>query len=89
MIFLCGKKVTVKTRVKLLKEQVLPYLYDRGIDKDDFFNASICYADSELEHENLDNLFEYELPMVRETVKGEPWGEGINVIDLNEAEMLD
>lgn len=84
-----GKKVTVKTRVKLLKEQVLPYLYDRGIDKVGFFNASICYTDSELEHENLDNLFEYELPMVRETVKGEPWGEGINVIDLNEAEMLD
>lgn len=87
--FVYGKNVTVKTRVKLFKEQVLPYLYDRGVDNVGFLNGSICYSNSELEHENLDTLFEYELPMVRETVKNEPWKEGVNVIDLAEAEMLD
>lgn len=87
--FVYGKKVTVKTRVKLLEEQVLPYLYDRGIDKVGFLNASICYTDSKLEQENLDSLFEYVLPMTRETVKGEPWSEGVNVIDLAKAEMFD
>lgn len=81
--------MTVKTRVKLFKEQVLPYLYDRGIDSVGFLNGSICYSNSELEHENLDALFEYELPMIRETVKDESWKGWVNVIDLAEAEMLD
>lgn len=87
--FVYGKNVTVKTRVKLFKEQVLPYLYGRGIDSVGFLNGSICYSNSELEHENLDALFEYELPMIRETVKDESWKGWVNVIDLAEAEMLD
>ncbi|WP_076459431.1 hypothetical protein [Limosilactobacillus caccae] len=85
-LFINSKKATAKTKIKLLNEQILPYLYDRGFDYAVFLNASICYKGSCLEQEIIDNAFENELPMTREIDESAEWGEGINLVDLENYE---
>ncbi|MBB1068701.1 hypothetical protein H5S40_00625 [Limosilactobacillus sp. RRLNB_1_1] len=85
-LFVNSEKATAKTKIKLLDEQILPYLYDRGFDYAAFLNASICYKGSRLEQETTDNAFENEIPMIREIGESEKWGEGVNLVDLEEYE---
>ncbi|WP_242362181.1 hypothetical protein [Limosilactobacillus antri] len=79
-----SEKATSKTKIKLLNEQLLPYLYDRGFDYAAFLNASICYKGSRLEEATIDDAFENEIPMIREIGESETWGEGVNLVDLDE-----
>lgn len=81
-----SKKATAKTKIKLLNEQLLPYLSDRGFDYAAFLNASICYKGSRLEEKITDDTFENEIPMVREIGESETWGEGVNLVDSGEYE---
>lgn len=83
-LFVNSEEATAKTKIKLLNEQILPYLYDRGFDYAAFLNASICYKGSRLEQEITDDAFENEMPMTREIGESERWGEGVNLVDLEE-----
>lgn len=83
-LFVNSEEATAKTKIKLLNEQILPYLYDRGFDYAAFLNVSICYKGSRLEREITDDAFENEMPMTREIGESERWGEGVNLVDLEE-----
>lgn len=83
-LYVNSENTTAKTKIKLLNEQILPYLYDRGFEYAAFLNASICYEGSRLEQETTDNAFENEIPMIREIGESERWGEGVNLVDLEE-----
>ncbi|RMX24334.1 hypothetical protein C5O77_10440 [Limosilactobacillus reuteri] len=82
-LYINSENATAKTKIKLLNEQILPYLYARGFEYAAFLNASICEG-SRLEHETTDNAFENEILMIREIGESERWGEGVNLVDLEE-----
>lgn len=83
-LYVNSENTTAKTKIKLLNEQILPYLYDRGFEYAAFLNASICYKECHLEQETTDNAFENERPMIREIGESERCGEGVNLVALKE-----
>ena len=49
-----------------------------------YCNVGIWYRGSRLEQETTDDAFENEIPMIREIGESERWGEGVNLVDLEE-----